>query len=151
MTRLIDADELERYIDNCDFCDRCPDASPRCQIDCEMPDFLTKRWKRVIDAQPTVDAQSEIDRLNRLGLTWYDTILKLMEMVNGTDQWIPCSERLPAKTGHYLCSFKKPNRIDNIFVDLAYWTGSRWYGYLANEINAWMPLPDRYEAERKEE
>lgn len=59
--------------------------------------------------------------------------------------WIPCSERLPAKTGHYLCSFKKPNRIDNIFVDLAYWTGGRWYGYLANEINAWMPLPDRYE------
>ncbi len=56
MGRLIDADELERYIDNCDFCNRCPDASPRCQIDCEMPDFLTKRWKRVIDAQPTVDA-----------------------------------------------------------------------------------------------
>jgi len=65
--------------------------------------------------------------------------------------WIPCSERLPAKTGHYLCSFKEPNRIDNIFVDLAYWTGSRWYGYLANEINAWMPLPDRYEAERESE
>ena len=57
MGRLIDADELERYIDNCDFCDRCPDASPRCQIDCEMPDFLTKRWKRVIEAQPTVDAE----------------------------------------------------------------------------------------------
>ena len=56
--------------------------------------------------------------------------------------WIPCSERLPTKTGHYLCSFKKPNRIDNIFVDLAYWTGGRWYGYLANEINAWMPMPE---------
>ena len=68
-----------------------------------------------------------------------------------TQRWIPVTERLPEKTGHYLCSFKKPNRIDNIFVDLAYWTGSRWYGYLANEINAWMPLPDRYEAERKEE
>lgn len=63
-------------------------------------------------------------------------------------QWIPCSERLPAKTGHYLCSFKKPNRIDNIFVDLAYWTGGRWYGYLANEINAWMPLPKPYEVEK---
>lgn len=55
--------------------------------------------------------------------------------------WIPCSERTPTKAGHYLCSFNKPNRIDNIYVDLAYWTGSRWYGYLANEINAWMPLP----------
>lgn len=56
-------------------------------------------------------------------------------------KWIPCSERLPEKAGHYLCSFKKANRIDSIYVDLAYWTGGRWYGYLANEINAWMPLP----------
>lgn len=56
-------------------------------------------------------------------------------------EWIPCSERLPEKAGHYLCSFKKANRIDNIYIDLAYWTGGRWYGYLANEINAWMPLP----------
>ena len=56
-------------------------------------------------------------------------------------EWIPCSERLPEKEGHYMCSFKKANRIDSIYVDLAYWTGGRWYGYLANEINAWMPLP----------
>ena len=54
--RLIDADELKRYIDDCDFCARCSDASPRCQIDCEMPDFLTKRWEGVIDAQPTAEA-----------------------------------------------------------------------------------------------
>ena len=60
-------------------------------------------------------------------------------------EWIPCSERLPTKAGHYLCSFNKPNRIDNIYVDLAYWTGGRWYGYLTNEINAWMPLPKPWE------
>lgn len=59
---------------------------------------------------------------------------------NRPQGWIPCSERLPEKEGHYLCSFKKANRIDSIYVDLAYWTGGRWYGYLANEINAWMPL-----------
>lgn len=63
--------------------------------------------------------------------------------------WIPCSERLPAKPGHYLCSFNKPNRIDNIFVDLAYWTSGRWYGYLANEIVAWMPLPKPYEVKEE--
>ena len=59
-----------------------------------------------------------------------------------TGEWISCSERLPTKAGHYLCSFNKPNRIDNIYVDLAYWTGGRWYGYLTNEINAWMPIPE---------
>ena len=62
-------------------------------------------------------------------------------------EWIPCSERLPKKAGHYLCSFKKANRIDSIYVDLAYWTGGRWYGYLANEINAWMPLPKPWKGE----
>lgn len=61
------------------------------------------------------------------------------------DKWIPCSKRLPKKEGHYLCSFKKAKFIDNIYIDLAYWTGGRWYGYLANEINAWMPLPEPWE------
>ena len=68
--------------------------------------------------------------------------------------WIPCSERLPTKAGHYLCSFKKPKRIDNIHVELAYWTGGRWYGYVAPEIKAWMPLPQPMKGaddERKEE
>lgn len=65
-------------------------------------------------------------------------------------QWIPCSENLPTKEGHYLCSFKEPSLIDRIHVKLAYWTGGRWYGYLANEINAWMPLPEPYKGRREE-
>lgn len=64
MGRLIDADALK-------------DALGISDKDIEFAEML--------DEQPTVDAQSEIDRLNRLGLTWYDTILKLMEMVNGTE------------------------------------------------------------------
>ena len=67
--------------------------------------------------------------------------LEQMPSADKSQEWIPCSERLPEKAGHHLCSFKEANRIDNIYVGLAYWTGSRWYGYLANEINAWMPLP----------
>ena len=62
-------------------------------------------------------------------------------------RWIPCSERLPIDAGHYLCSFEKPNRIDHIHVDLAYWTGGRWYGYRADAICAWMPLPEPYREE----
>lgn len=67
-----------------------------------------------------------------------------------SQKWILCSERLPTKTGHYLCSFKKPNRIDRIYVDLAYWTGGRWYGYMGDEINAWMPLPSPYKENSNE-
>ena len=56
--------------------------------------------------------------------------------------WIPCSEKMPTTAGHYLCSFEKTNYVDNIYVGLAYWTGGRWYGYLASAIKAWMPLPE---------
>jgi len=74
-------------------------------------------------------------------------VYKVIQQMETIDKWIPCNERLPEKAGHYLCSFKKAKCIDNIYVDLAYWTGSRWYGYLANEINAWMPLPEPYREE----
>lgn len=71
--------------------------------------------------------------------------LEHMPSADRPQEWIPCSERKPTTEGHYLCSLKKPHRIDNIYVGLAYWTGGRWYGYLANEITAWMPLPKPWE------
>ena len=77
-------------------------------------------------------------QMNSKGMPNFATAVEIADRPQG---WIPCSERSPEKAGHYLCSFKKAKYIDNIYVDLAYWTGSRWYGYLANEINAWMPLP----------
>lgn len=65
-------------------------------------------------------------------------------------EWIPCSERLPIEPRHYLCSFNRPNRIDKIYVDLAYWTGDRWCGYRPDQINAWMPLPKPYKEKMNE-
>ena len=56
MSRYIDADALKRYIDDCDVCTNCKEKKLSCDIDCPMPDCLTKDWERVIDEQPTVDA-----------------------------------------------------------------------------------------------
>ena len=107
--------------------------------------------KTMPSAQPTY-TDAEIEKMQDLEQAQIEKAYQLgredAQSERKTGKWIPCSERLPAKTGHYLCSFKKPNRIDNIFVDLAYWTGGRWYGYLANEINAWMQLPMPYEVEK---
>lgn len=72
----------------------------------------------------------------------FANLVKALPSADRPQEWTPCSEKLPTKEGHYLCSFKKPRCIDNIYVDLAYWTGGRWYGYLAPEIKAWMPLPE---------
>ena len=96
------------------------------------PDFSTAAE---IPSSDNHDWEKYSDKL------WKLAYEKGRESVRPQGEWIPCSERLPEKAGHYLCSFKKANRIDSIYVDLAYWTGGRWYGYLANEINAWMPLP----------
>lgn len=79
-----------------------------------------------------------------------EEILGTLKKMPSAQQWTPCSEIMPTKTGHYLCSFKKPNRIDRIHVDLAYWTGSRWYGYMGDEIKAWMPLPEPFEEDANE-
>ena len=57
MTELIDPKALKQYIDDCKVCDHCPDKNMRCYDGCELPDFLTKQWERIIDEQPIIEAE----------------------------------------------------------------------------------------------
>ena len=54
--RLIDADKLKSAFETYDICKECPSKSARCTYECTEPDFLTPGIRRVIDAQPSVDA-----------------------------------------------------------------------------------------------
>lgn len=72
------------------------------------------------------------------------------EFYSEGNRWIPVSERLPQKNGHYLCTVTKPQYIDRIYVRLNYWCG-RWYGCSRGEVVAWMPLPEPYKVESEEE
>lgn len=61
--RLIDADALKEFIDECRICNICPDrktiiTGKNCAYFCDMPDFLTKKWEVLIDAQPTTKTKS---------------------------------------------------------------------------------------------
>ena len=56
MSRYIDADALKEYVNGCEFCNNCQHKKNRCAFDCDLPDYLTSEWERVIDEQPTVDA-----------------------------------------------------------------------------------------------
>ena len=59
--RLIDADALKEFIDDCSICSiDCPDKGVRCSYDCDMPDCLTPKWEKLIDAQLTIDAVSVV-------------------------------------------------------------------------------------------
>ena len=82
-------------------------------------------------------------------------IKDMMEITDGwikrlTDMpsppWIPCSERLPEKSGLYLVTNVTPlsNPVTTRYYN-ARTTESFWSGYPNDEVTAWMPLPKRYE------
>ena len=58
--RLIDADALKEFIDDCGICAICPQKAPRCSYDCDFPTVVTEKWDVAIDAQPTIDAVSVV-------------------------------------------------------------------------------------------
>lgn len=67
---------------------------------------------------------------------------RIMEMLS--NQWIPCSERLPAENGDYLVTVIWEGKLE-VFMDY-FQFGCMWYDCGDNVI-AWMPLPEPYKEE----
>ena len=65
-------------------------------------------------------------------------------------QWIPVSEMLPDEFGDYLVSIKSIgwNMEEYVENDIAYWDDLEGF-HKADEVLAWMPLPEPYRAERR--
>ena len=66
-------------------------------------------------------------------------------------KWIPCSERLPEKNSEYLVT-KVDNITDDLLLDIAYygdWIQNNNGFYKADEVIAWMPLPEPYKGEQE--
>ena len=86
-------------------------------------------------------------------------------------KWIPCSERLPEKTGWYQCTVKE--NVGGWVADFFFWNGE-WFDNTRNmidrydirsrstgepitgreyewtdKITAWMPLPEPYKEEEE--
>ena len=63
-------------------------------------------------------------------------------------QWIPCTERLPEPRIDVWCNSDMGQMVGYYEENV-----ETWYGrdYLELMVTAWMPLPDPYRAERKEE
>jgi hypothetical protein len=58
MGRIIDADALKKYLDDCAFCKSCPNknkGNSYCTLDCKFPDYCDDEWQRAIDEQPTIE------------------------------------------------------------------------------------------------
>ena len=62
-----------------------------------------------------------------------------------TGRWIPVTEQLPGSSGNYLVSVKSIgwNCKEYVVNDIAYWDSSEGF-HKADEVIAWMPLPEPY-------
>lgn len=64
--------------------------------------------------------------------------------------WIPCSERLPEKTGNYLCTFGRTNLtgfggyITEACAKKWYHEPEKYMGWTPKNVVAWTPLPEPY-------
>jgi len=59
--RLIDADALKKYIDDCDCCVGCENESYGCADKCKCPDYLDEDMERIINNQSTIiEADKEV-------------------------------------------------------------------------------------------
>lgn len=70
---------------------------------------------------------------------WDELTDAIMQVPSEGQQWIPISEGPPKKTGCYTVSLKVG------IVTYDFWTGDNWGTFV--EVEAWMELPKRYEAE----
>ena len=86
-------------------------------------------------------------------------LIKEMSSVENKGEWIPVSERLPEKTGFYLCTvgatWKNPRVMKyepkECVNDAYLWQGdddSYVYNWF---VEAWRPLPAPYKAEKGSE
>lgn len=71
-------------------------------------------------------------------------------------EWIPCSERLPDKSGRYIVTEKrfatddrKHNGRYQTMVEEIDFSNNKWVRANFFEIIAWMPLPEPYKKEGK--
>ena len=104
----------------------------------------------VIDAISTWD-KFGIDERNRV-VRWYEGLepyVKLRDVVwaieklPSAQQWIPCEERLPERSGFYLTTV---NWYDHLSRIIKHFDGKDFLNLIdrADHITAWMPLPEPY-------
>lgn len=133
MATLIDRDELYKALSAWDWQDL----------------YLPVHFKELVDELPV---QRSYEDGVRKG--YEDAVRHYAKLA--LKQWIPVSERLP-KAGEYVGDVAKYYLVQNEFGDMlvarythsGYWEQIYQYKPCADEIVAWMPLPDSYKVEQE--
>ena len=101
---------------------------------------------RPIDA----DALMEAIQTDIMGGLNYESFIKEAPTINAVPRWIPCEERLPENESEVLVTDWN-GHIRHAFYDAE----CDWFGTYEESMTiraiAWMPLPDPYDGERKDD
>jgi len=116
----------------------------------ELIDHEEKESKATWNGKPTLCAEE-----HRQLAEWLKDYKRLLEQ----PRWIPVSERLPEEDGQYLITVKYKHVNDNyedVYAEHGEWFDGRWdmfcFGHCGEveDIIAWMPLPESYNAESED-
>lgn len=102
---------------------------------------MAYRNKQREHLEPDVYPQDEI------GDAAYRICAEFIERLPSAQQWIPCSERLPDKTGRYLVCKSDWGSFE-VDVDAYSEEGKSWF--TSRGVRAWMPLPDPWKGDEDE-
>ena len=73
---------------------------------------------------------------------YFNAVEIAIELLNKT-RWIPCSERLPSKSGWYFVTVQGVERVSDMVW--YYHESHEWNGVSETQkVLAWMPLPEPY-------
>ena len=107
----------------------------------ELVEYVRMCEKNMADAYATLDQQA----VNFKKLLDEKTTADSGPDTNvGTNQWIPCSEKLPKEQGYYLVTYDfggGERVIGKSFYSELY---DRFTTGVKSAITAWMPLPEPY-------
>lgn len=122
---------------------------------CDTGDIIDYRDMMVESLKVLPSAQSDIARDIATIIKNEKDMMAILKNAEPERKWIPCSERLPAEGEQVL--------LTNFFrkMDIGWLVKTEDEGYLweitgswynaFNDWIAWMPLPEPYKEERKEE
>ena len=79
-------------------------------------------------------------------------LLREAPIIDAVPRWIPCEERLPEKDGYYLVTHQWQIFKDEYEINIDEYRHGEWVETPRSCMTvAWMPLPEPYKGERKDD
>lgn len=112
--------------------------------------LIEKYKQKLIEATNISDRQEEMGVIDSIlfrfwQMGWLD------KLEQPEQKWIPCSERLPKKSGDYLVTISfdiSGEPVKEVYKNYFSVLSQKWL-YYGEYVKAWIPLPESYKGENE--